>query len=121
MDLLNKIKNRSATVGVIGLGYVGLPLVVQFVKAGYSAIGFDLDDEKIRLLQKGKTYIKHIPDEVIRPLKKNDNFKATADFSLLKKTDCIVICVPTPLGKHHEPDLSFVLDTTRMAAKYLRK
>jgi UDP-N-acetyl-D-glucosamine dehydrogenase len=91
------------------------------VKAGYSAIGFDLDDEKIRLLQMGKTYIKHIPDEVIRPLKKHDNFVATADFSLLKKADCIVICVPTPLGKHHEPDLSYVLDTTRTIAKYLRK
>jgi UDP-N-acetyl-D-glucosamine dehydrogenase len=121
MDLLAKIKNGSASVGVIGLGYVGLPLVIQFVKAGYKAIGFDLDEEKIKRLKMGKTYIKHIPDEEVKHLKKNENFQATSDFSLLKKTDCIIICVPTPLGKHHEPDLSFVLDTTKVVAKYLRK
>ncbi|MCK9417970.1 MAG: nucleotide sugar dehydrogenase [Nitrospirae bacterium] len=121
MVLLDKIKKRSATVGVIGLGYVGLPLVIQFVKAGYKSIGFDVDSEKIKYLDAGKTYIKHIPVEEVRLLKGNAGFTATTDFSLLRKTDCIIICVPTPLGKHHEPDLSFVLDTTRMVAKYLRK
>ena len=121
MVLLEKIKKRSATVGVIGLGYVGLPLVIQFVKAGYRSIGFDVDAEKIKYLQAGKTYIKHIPGEEVRLLKGNSGFTATTDFSLLKKADCIIICVPTPLGKHHEPDLSFVLDTTKMVAKYLRK
>ena len=121
MVLLDKIKKRSATVGVIGLGYVGLPLVIQFVKAGYRSIGFDVDAEKIKYLDAGKTYIKHIPGEEVRLLKGNSGFKATTDFSLLKKADCIIICVPTPLGKHNEPDLSFVLDTTRMVAKYLRK
>ena len=121
MVLLEKIKKRSATVGVIGLGYVGLPLVIQFVKAGYRSIGFDVDAEKIKYLDAGKTYIKHIPGEEVRLLKGNSGFKATTDYSLLKKADCIIICVPTPLGKHNEPDLSFVLDTTRMVAKYLRK
>ena len=121
MTLLDKINKRSATVGVIGLGYVGLPLVIQFVKAGYKAIGFDLDDKKIKLLQRGKTYIKHIPDEEVKLLRRNVNFSGTSDFSLLKKADCIIICVPTPLGKHHEPDLSYVLNTTKMIAKYLRK
>lgn len=121
MVLLDKIKKRSATVGVIGLGYVGLPLVIQFVKAGYKSIGFDVDAEKIKYLRAGKTYIKHIPGEEVRLLKGNSGFTATTDFSLLKKADCIIICVPTPLGKHHEPDLSFVLDTTTMVAKYLRK
>ncbi len=121
MVLLDKITKRSATVGVIGLGYVGLPLVIQFVKAGYKSIGFDVDEVKIKYLRAGKSYIKHIPGEEVRLLKGNDGFTATTDFSLLKKADCIIICVPTPLGKHHEPDLSFVLDTTKMVAKYLRK
>jgi UDP-N-acetyl-D-glucosamine dehydrogenase len=121
MILLDKIRKRNATVGVIGLGYVGLPLVIQFVKAGYKTIGFDVDAEKIKYLRAGKTYIKHIPGEEVRLLKGNASFKATDDFSSLKKADCIIICVPTPLGKHHEPDLSYVLDTTKMIAKYLRK
>ena len=121
MVLLEKIKKRNATVGVIGLGYVGLPLIIQFVKAGYKAIGFDVDAEKIKYLQAGKTYIKHIPDEMVKLLKSNGSFRGTTDFSQLKSVDCIVICVPTPLGKHHEPDLSFVLDTTKMIAKYLRR
>jgi UDP-N-acetyl-D-glucosamine dehydrogenase len=121
MELLNKIKNREATVGVIGLGYVGLPLVIQFVKAGFSAIGFDLDGEKVKCLEKGKSYIKHIPTEETGVLKKSGCFKPTTDFSLLKKADCIIICVPTPLNEHREPDLSYVLNTTRTIAKHLRK
>ncbi len=121
MTLLEKIGNRSARIGVIGLGYVGLPLVIHFVKAGFETIGFDVDAGKIKFLDEGKTYIKHIPDKDVQTLKKSKGFTATTDFSLLKKTECIIICVPTPLGKHHEPDLSFVLDTTRTIAKYLRK
>jgi UDP-N-acetyl-D-glucosamine dehydrogenase len=121
MALLEKIENRRAKIGVIGLGYVGLPLVIHFVKAGFETIGFDVDAVKIKFLDEGKTYIKHIPDKDITILKESKGFKATTDFSLLKKTDCVVICVPTPLGKHHEPDLSFVLNTTRTIAKYLRK
>jgi len=121
MALLDKINKRNATVGVIGLGYVGLPLIIQFVKAGYRAIGFDIDTAKIKLLHLGRTYIKHIPDEMVKLLKGNRSFKGTTDFSFLKTVDCIIICVPTPLGKHHEPDLSFVLDTTKIVAKYLRK
>ncbi len=121
MTLVEKITRRNAKIGVIGLGYVGLPLVIQFVKAGYEVIGFDLDEEKIKFLQRGKTYIKHIPDEEVKLLRKNENFKGTSDFTLLKKADCIIICVPTPLGKHDEPDLTYVLNTTRTIAKHLRK
>lgn len=121
MSLLDKIKKHEATVGIIGLGYVGLPLVIQFVKAGYRSIGFDIDAEKIRYLESGKPYIKHISLSEVKRLKDNDSFLATTDFSLLKKCDCVIICVPTPLGRHNEPDLSFVLDTTTMVAKYLRK
>jgi UDP-N-acetyl-D-glucosamine dehydrogenase len=121
MSLLQKIEERSATVGVIGLGYVGLPLIIQFVKAGFTSFGFDVDPEKIRHLKEGKSYIKHIPTEAIRTLKSNGGFHATSDFSLLKKIDCIIICVPTPLNHNREPDLSFVLNSTRMIAKHLRK
>ncbi len=121
MKLLDKIQQHDATVGVIGLGYVGLPLVIQFVKAGFKTIGFDIDANKISCLDEGKSYIKHISAEDVKLLKENECFKASTDFSKLKNTDCVIICVPTPLGKHHEPDLSYVLDTTRMIAKYLHK
>jgi UDP-N-acetyl-D-glucosamine dehydrogenase len=121
MSLLEKIRNRNARVGVIGLGYVGLPLVIQFVKSSFETIGFDVDVEKVKCLRAGKSYIKHISDEDVKILKNGKVFKATTDLSLLKKVDCIIICVPTPLGKHYEPDLSFVLNTTRMIAKFLKK
>jgi UDP-N-acetyl-D-glucosamine dehydrogenase len=121
MELLNKINDRSATVGVIGLGYVGLPLILEFGKAGFPVIGFDSDGEKIKQLENGKTYIKHIPSERIQEAKKNGNFKATTGFSLLKDADCIIICVPTPVNKYREPDLSYVFNTTESIAKHLRK
>ena len=121
MDLLKKIENRSATVGVIGLGYVGLPLVIQFVKAGFQAVGFDVDPGKIKQLKAGKTYIKHIPVEEIGVLKNSGSFKATTKFPLLKHADCIMICVPTPLNEHREPDLSCVLEAADAVAKHLRK
>ena len=121
MTLLDKIQKRSATVGVIGLGYVGLPLTIQFVKAGFATIGFDVDAEKIKYIHEGRTYIKHIPVEEIKMLKGNGAFRATTNFSLLKDADCVIICVPTPLDEHREPDLSYVLNTTSMVAKHLRK
>lgn len=121
MELLEKIQKRSATVGVIGLGYVGLPLIIQFVKAGFETIGFDIDAEKVKCLQEGKTYIRHIPVEEVRLLKSNGGFKATTNFSCLKEADCIIICVPTPLNKNREPDLSYVLNTTETIAHHLRK
>lgn len=121
MDLMNRIKDRTAVVGVIGLGYVGLPLVMAFEKAGFPVIGFDLDGEKIRLLEEGKSYIKHIPSERTAALKGHGRFRATTDFSLLRDTDCVVICVPTPLNKQREPDLSYVFNTTRTIAQHLKK
>lgn len=120
-ELHDKLKKREATVGIIGLGYIGLPSVIQFVKAGFATIGFDIDEDKIKYLHQGKTYIKHIPDEEIKMLKNNKNFKATSNFSMLRDVDCIIMCVPTPLGKHLEPDLSFVLDTAKAVAKHLRR
>src|SRR5262245_49940806 len=102
MDLMTKIKERTAVVGVIGLGYVGLPLIIAFEKAGFPVIGFDLDEEKIKLLNGGKSYIKHIPSDRTKALLDNNRFRATTDFSLLRDADCIVICVPTPLNKQRE-------------------
>jgi UDP-N-acetyl-D-glucosamine dehydrogenase len=121
LNLLKKIQDRSAVVGVIGLGYVGLPLILAFEKAGFRVNGFDVDEKKIESLSAGRSYIKHIPSERIESLKKSGMFKATTDFSLIKDTDCIIICVPTPLNKHREPDLSYVFNTARSIAAHLRK
>jgi UDP-N-acetyl-D-glucosamine dehydrogenase len=121
VNLINKIKNRSASVGVIGLGYVGLPLVIAFGNAGFRVTGFDLDEEKVKVLNNGGSYLKHISSKRIKTLKENGSFHATIDFSLLGDMDCIIICVPTPLTRHREPDLSFILKTSETIAKHLRK
>ncbi len=121
MNLLDKINNRSVMIGVIGLGYVGLPLAIQFVKSGFKTTGFDIDKAKVNDLKEGRTYIKHIPVEEVHALKNSHGFKATTNFAFLQDMDCVIICVPTPLGHHNEPDLSFVLDTTRQVAKHLHK
>jgi UDP-N-acetyl-D-glucosamine dehydrogenase len=121
MRLVEKIDKKHAQIGIIGLGYVGLPLVIEFGRAGFRVTGFDLDENKVQALNAGRSYIKHITSREIKTLKKKGNFRATTDFSLLKETDCIVICVPTPLNRHREPDLSYVLKTTETIARYLRK
>ncbi len=120
-DLMRKIAGRTAVVAVIGLGYVGLPLVSAFEHAGFSVIGFDRDGEKVRLLNDGKSYIRHIPAERIGAMCESGRFRATSDFSQLSRADCIVICVPTPLTRHREPDLSAVVQTARTVARFLRK
>jgi UDP-N-acetyl-D-glucosamine dehydrogenase len=161
MSLIGKIKRREAHIGVIGLGYVGLPLVVEFVKAGFAVTGFDVDREKVRLLGEGKSYIKHIdisplrrqetesriqnpevriqsdavPGACSRSLKKGSRslsvnpelrtpnccFAATSDFSSLAHMDCIIVCVPTPLNRNREPDMTYVFETTRAIAANLRR
>jgi len=108
-------------VGVIGLGYVGLPLVIEFGRAGFRVTGFDTDERKVQALNAGRSYIKHIPSRDIKELTKKGRFTAAADFSLLRDTDCIIICVPTPLNRHRDPDLSYVLGTTETIAAHLRK
>lgn len=119
--LLNRIDKRTAAVGVIGLGYVGLPLVLEFHRAGFTVKGFDKDPVKISKLKKGKSYIKHIPSKKIKSMVDSKRFSVTSDFSLLKKSDCILICVPTPLSEYREPDLSYVINTSQIISKYLRK
>ncbi|MEI6154049.1 MAG: nucleotide sugar dehydrogenase [Deltaproteobacteria bacterium] len=171
VPLIERINSCIARVGVIGLGYVGLPLVIEFCKAGFSVTGFDVDPEKIRLLNEGKSYIRHIDITPIINLEfRNENlenkgpntspiinlemrneqasilqnaghlenkdrslqiqnskfkiqnyFSATNDFSLLKSMDCILICVPTPLNKNREPDMTYVFNTTHTIAQYLQK
>jgi UDP-N-acetyl-D-glucosamine dehydrogenase len=119
--LLQKINAKEARIGIIGLGYVGLPLVIEFCKAGFSVTGLDIDQKKIEMLSQGKSYIKHIPDESIRLLTQDGKFQGSADFSLVKGLDCILICVPTPLGKNREPDMSYILSTAREISQYVIK
>jgi len=121
VHLIKKIKERSASVGIIGLGYVGLPLVIEFHKAGFQVTGFDIDHRKVTALTSGKSYIKHIPSEKVKTLIADGRFQATTDFSQLKDVDCIIICVPTPLDEHREPDLSYVFNTTRTIAEFIQK
>lgn len=118
--LINKIRERKAQVGVIGLGYVGLPLVLEFGKAGFPVTGLDIDKNKIEMLSKGKSYIKHILEENIRLLVKG-NFKTSTDFSLVSDLDCVLICVPTPLTENQEPDMSYITSTARAIAPYIKK
>lgn len=120
--LMDKIRKQEALVGIIGLGYVGLPLAREFLKKGFHILGFDLDHEKIAKLSRGKSYIKHIADTFLQEyVLQKKTFSATADFSRLTEADIIIICVPTPLDEHYNPDLSYVIDSTKVIAQYLRK
>jgi UDP-N-acetyl-D-glucosamine dehydrogenase len=119
MTLGETIRSKQAKIGVIGLGYVGLPLVIEFCKAGFHVTGFDVDPQKVTLLKQGMSYIKHI--ESSRIAQHAASFLPTTDFSKLSDMDCIVICVPTPLNKYREPDMSYVFNTTETIAKFLRK
>lgn len=119
MDIIDKINNLEAKIGVIGLGYVGLPLVIEFCRAGFRTTGFDIDPQKIVMLNAGRSYIRHISPSDLAPY--SSLFTPTADFSLLSSMDCILMCVPTPLNKHREPDMSYIFNTARIVAKYLRK
>jgi UDP-N-acetyl-D-glucosamine dehydrogenase len=118
--LKSKIQKRSAVVGIIGLGYVGLPLMRAFWDADFRVIGFDVDPEKIRLLRRGESYLKHLGDPFIQSMADSGRFDAVSDFSRLKEPDAIIVCVPTPLGKHLEPDLSYVEKTSDDIAATLR-
>jgi UDP-N-acetyl-D-glucosamine dehydrogenase len=119
--LINKIKEKKALIGVIGLGYVGLPLLLEFGKAGFSVIGLDIDQSKIDHLSNGRSYICHISEERICALNSKNNFRASTDFSLVSELDCIIICVPTPLKENREPDMSYIISTAREIAPHIRK
>ncbi len=120
-ELLRKIQARDAVCGVIGLGYVGLPLARRFSEAGFRVLGFDVDAKKVEALAAGKSYIRHIPAEWIAQGIARKTFTPTADFARLAEADVILICVPTPLTATRDPDLSYVLSTGEAVAKTLRK
>ena len=117
----SKIVAKTAQVGIIGLGYVGLPLALLFAENGFAVCGFDVDPQKVALLERGKSYIKHISETVIAERVHQKRLKATTDFSRLREMDAILICVPTPLDAHREPDLSFVRDTAESIAPHLQR
>ncbi len=118
--LLDKIQKKQAVVGVIGLGYVGLPLVRTFSKAGFRCVGYDVDEAKVHALNAGQSYIKHIASETVADLVKKSGFRATANPSDLRSCDAILICVPTPLNKTRDPDMSYVEQTAQMIAQHLQ-
>ena len=120
-QLLKKIQKKEALIGIIGLGYVGLPLVLRFCEEGFRVLGFDVDPDKVSKLKKKKSYLKSIPASKIAALTLNHLLEVTDDFSRLSEPDCIIICVPTPLTEKKEPDLQYIERTSQSIQKHLRK
>jgi len=118
---IDKINDKSAVIGIIGLGYVGLPLIMAYSRLGYNVLGVDVDQKKVDALEAGESYIGHISSDDIKTMVGSGGFAATIDFSEISKADAILICVPTPLNHHREPDISYVLETTRAIAPHLRQ
>ena len=122
MNLKEKVKQNKFTVGIIGLGYVGLPLALEFANKGIKVIGFDLDEFKInKILKEKKSYIKHIPSAKIKSAVERKTLTATTNFAKLPDADALIICVPTPLNANREPDMSYVVNTAEIIGKYIRK
>ncbi len=120
-NLVAKIKSKEAVIGIVGLGYVGLPLMLRYVDEGYKVLGIDIDQSKVDRLNDGSSYIEHIPSEAIHNAVTKGLFHSTTDFSQAGKADALILCVPTPLNKYREPDLSFVLNTTEALIPHMRK
>ncbi len=118
--LISLFRERRARIGVIGLGYVGLPLLCAVADRGFLALGFDIDQTKVETLNAGGSYIKHIAAENIARFREESLLAATADFSRLTEVDAIILCVPTPLTRQREPDLTFIVRTTEAIAARLR-
>ena len=119
--LIEKIDSHDAVIGVVGLGYVGLPLVLRFGEAGFRVLGFDVDPYKVEQLNAGQSYFHHIPGERVQALRDADRFEATADLKRLAEPDCIIVCVPTPLTTRREPDLGYVVKTADAIQATLRR
>lgn len=120
-NLLKKIEEKAIVVGVVGLGYVGLPLAVEKAKAGFKTIGFDVQEEKVNMVNAGHNYIGDVVDNDLKTLVESGMLQATTDFGFVKDVDFIAICVPTPLDSHQQPDISYVKASTEEIAKYLKK
>ena len=115
------IKDRKARIGIVGMGYVGLPLAVEFAKGGFPVTGFEVDSQKVRDLKAGVSYIGDVPTEEVAALNRKGLLTGTLDFSLLKKMDAVIICVPTPLRKSKDPDVSYIIASVKEARKYLKR
>lgn len=120
-SLLSKLENKEATIGVVGLGYVGLPLAVEKVKAGYKVIGFDVQQARVNQVNHGINYIGDVVDEELKEFTQSKQLMATTDYSLMQEVDAVAICVPTPLDIHQQPDTSYVEASAKEIAKYLHK
>ncbi|NEU30307.1 nucleotide sugar dehydrogenase [bacterium LRH843] len=120
-ELIERLETKTASIGVVGLGYVGLPLAVEKAKAGYSVIGFDVQEEKTHMINQGINYIGDVVDEDLVQLTKSGKLRATCDYSLIGELDAIAICVPTPLDIHKQPDTSYVEASAKEIAKYIQK
>ena len=116
---IGKFRDKTATIGIVGLGYVGLPLMLRYAETGFKVLGFDIDAEKVNKLNNGETYIEHITADKIAAAR-TAGFEATTDFSRIGEVEAVILCVPTPLNKYREPDMSFVIDTTDAVKPYLR-
>jgi UDP-N-acetyl-D-glucosamine dehydrogenase len=121
MSLIEKIRARDGRVAVIGLGYVGLPLAVELARAGFKSVGIDVVDEKVRRVNAGDSYIKDVPSDVLADCVKSGRLTATSDFSVLKSCDTVNICVPTPLRKTRDPDISYIVSAVEEIKKYIHK
>lgn len=119
--LLNKLNNKTAVIGVVGLGYVGLPLAVEKAKAGYSVIGFDIQEARVNQVNNGENYIGDVVDNELKELVNNKQLKATTDYSLINEVDAVAICVPTPLDIYKQPDTSYVESSANEIAKYVKE
>jgi len=119
-ELINKLHEKTAVIGIVGLGYVGLPLAIRYAEVGYKVIGLDIDLNKIENIERGTTYIKHIPGAAIQAATEK-GFEATTNFTQAIEADALILCVPTPLDDHREPDLSFVIDTLESLLPRMRK
>src|SRR5260370_41863221 len=119
-ELEDKIRNRKAKVGIVGLGYVGLPLAVEFAKAGFDVIGIDLSEPKVAKVNAGESYIAAIPAGVFRPLVESGKLRATSDFGTISQLDTVNICVPPPLRKTKDPDMSYIVSPCHQIPKYFQ-
>ncbi len=117
--LLKKIKNKTAVIGIVGLGYVGLPLAVEFAKAGFRTIGFDVQSQKVNAVNAGKNYIGDIVGDTLKKVVESGKLSATSDYSFIQDIDAVAICVPTPLDKYQQPDISYVKGSTESGAQYV--
>lgn len=119
-QLIEKLNSRTATIGIVGLGYVGLPLALRYLEVGYPVLGLDIDQNKVDQIMGGQSYIKHIPSEPIKAHVDSGKLQCTTDFSKAAEADALILCVPTPLNKHREPDLSYVISSLEMLLHSLR-